>query len=395
MPGIFPAEVPLLIISVPKEITPGETRVATVPEVVGKLVKLGYTVQVQAGAGEASSIADSEFEQEGAKIIQDAAELYSSADLLLSVQPPADHPGAGKHELDMLKEGATFIGFFYSLYNFKMAGKAAGKKVNILSMDAVPRITKAQRMDALSSQTNIGGYRAVMLAAERLPKIFPLMMTAAGTIAPAKVVIMGAGVAGLQAIATAKRLGAVVDVSDVRPAVKEQVESLGAKFIEVETEENMEDEGGYAKEASAEYLKKQQEVVRKHIVDADAVITTALVPGKKAPVLVTADMVKDMRTGSVVVDMAAGYGGNCELSEPDQTVVKEGVIIVGETNLPAQAPVNASDLYARNLLSLLQYLAKIKEGELFALDLEDEIVKGALIVKDGEVIHGPTKELLG
>ncbi len=384
-----------MIISVPKEIVPGETRVAVVPDVVSKLVKLGYTVQVGTGAGEASSIADGAFEKAGAKIVTDVAALYSTADILLKVQVPAEHPATKKHEIEMMKAGATFIGFFYSLYNFAIARKAAERKVNVISMDAVPRITKAQRMDALSSQTNLAGYRAVILGAEKLGKVFPLMMTAAGTIPPAKVVIMGAGVAGLQAIATAKRMGAVVEVSDVRPAVKEQVESLGGKFIEVETDQSMEDAGGYAREASAEYLKKQQAIVRKHIVEADVVITTALVPGKKAPVLVTADMVREMRPGSVIVDMAAGYGGNCELSEPDRTVIKEGVLIVGETNLPAQAAVNASDLYARNLLALLQYLAKLKEGTLFALELDDEIVKGSLIVHDGEVIHPPTKALIG
>ena len=259
-------------------------------------------------------------------------------------------------------------------------------------MDAVPRITKAQRMDALSSQTNLAGYKAVILAANHLGKIFPLMMTAAGTIPPAKVVILGAGVAGLQAIATAKRLGAVVEVSDVRPAVKEQVESLGGKFIELPKGESLEGAGGYAKEASEEFLKKQKDLLRKHIVEADCVITTALVPGKKAPVLVTREMVDGMKSGAVIVDMAAEQGGNCEYTQPGKIVNQKGVTIIGEVNLVSFLGGAASQLYSRNIFALIEYLNK--EGKV-VLDLEDEIVKGSLIVHNGQVVHEATKSLIG
>ncbi len=380
-----------LNIGVPKEIVAGERRVAMVPETVAKVAKLGYTVQIQSGAGEEAGFADDTYKAEGAEIVTDASALYGAADILLKVQPPTTHTTGGKHELEMMKSGGVLVSFFYSLINPDLVKKAAETKVDVISMDAVPRITKAQRMDALSSQTNLAGYKTVLLAANALDKIFPLMMTAAGTIAPAKVVIMGAGVAGLQAIATAKRLGAVVEVSDVRPAVKEQVESLGAKYIEPPVEEGLEGEGGYAREATPEFLAKQQEILEKHVAEADVVITTALVPGKKAPVLVTEAMVKKMRSGAVIVDMATEQGGNCELSEMNSTVVKEGVTIIGLTNLPSHMPMNASELYSRNIHSLLQYLTK--EGKL-ELDPEDEIVTGALITRGGEIAQEKTREAM-
>ncbi|MBW7858277.1 MAG: NAD(P) transhydrogenase subunit alpha, partial [Leptonema sp. (in: Bacteria)] len=302
------------------------------------------------------------------------------------------HPATQKNELEMMKKGSVFVGFFYGLSNPELAKKAALAGVQVLSMDAVPRITKAQRMDALSSQTNLAGYKAVILAADHLHKIFPLLMTAAGTITPAKVVILGAGVAGLQAIATAKRLGAIVEVSDVRPETKEQVQSLGGKFIEPPQDESLVGEGGYAKEATAEYIAKQQELLKKHICEADAVITTAQVPGRKAPVLITADVVKQMQPGSVIVDMAAGTGGNCESTQPGKVIQEGGVTIVGHTNLPAEMAFHASQLYSRNVQALLEYLTK--EG---ALDLnpEDEIVAGALITRDGQIVHPKIKEMAG
>lgn len=291
----------------------------------------------------------------------------------------------------MLPAGATYIGFFYSLGNPDLAVKAAAQKVTVVSMDAVPRITRAQRMDALSSQTNLAGYKAVLVGANYLGKIFPLMMTAAGTVQPAKVVILGAGVAGLQAIATAKRLGAVVEVSDVRPAVKEQVESLGAKYIEPPAQEALEGQGGYAKEASADYLRKQQEILAKHIGLADVVITTALVPGKRAPVLVTESMLQGMRPGSVVVDLAAEQGGNCEWTKPGETIERNGVTIVGDTNMVSHVAFHASQLYARNVSTLLE--AFTKEGQL-VLDPEDEIIKGCVITRDGAVVHEATRALI-
>jgi NAD(P) transhydrogenase subunit alpha len=309
----------------------------------------------------------------------------------LKVQKPVDHPDEGKHELDMMKEGTILITFLYALHNPELAQKSADKGISVISMDAIPRTTLAQKMDALSSQANIAGYKSVLMVANKLHKIFPLMMTAAGTISPARIVIFGAGVAGLQALGTAKRLGAVVEVSDIRPQVKEEVESLGGKFIEVETDESMQDEGGYAKEASEDFLKKQQELVAKRVKEADAVITTALVPGKKAPVLVPEDMVKSMKPGSVILDMAVEFGGNCEVSEKDKTVEKHGVIIIGESNLPSLVPLHSSEMYAKNLQSLLGHIAK--EGKV-ELNLEDEIVDGALIVHNKEVRNEKVKEML-
>lgn len=380
-----------MIVAVPKEIANREKRVALVPESVAKLIDLKFTVQIESGAGVASNISDENYREAGAEIIKDAATLYGNADIILKVQGPMDHP-SGKHELEMMKKGALVMSFFFPLFNFKLAEKAAKLGVNILSMDSIPRITKAQRMDTLSSQTNLAGYKAVLLAANALKKIFPLMMTAAGTIAPAKVVIMGAGVAGLQAIATAKRLGAIVEVSDVRPEVKEEVQSLGAKFIEVEGSADFSGEGGYAREVTQEFLKKQQEVLETKLKEADVVITTALVPGKKAPVLITEEMVKKMKHGAVIVDMATEQGGNCEASVMNETVEKHGVTIIGETNFPSLLSGNASELYSRNLFNLIKYLCG-KEGK-FELKLEDEIVAGSLIVSGGEVIHPATKKLL-
>lgn len=381
-----------MILAVPTETTPGEKRVAIVPETVSKLNKIGHTVHVQRGAGLASGFPDSLYEKEGAVLVDDPVALYAGADVVLKVDRPQVHPKTGRNELEMMKKGAIFVGFFYSLSNPADAKQAASLGLKVLSMDAIPRTTKAQRMDALSSQTNLAGYKAVILAADHMHKIFPLLMTAAGTIAPARIVILGAGVAGLQAIATAKRLGAVVEVSDVRPETKEQVQSLGAKFIEPPQDESLVGEGGYAKEASAEYLQKQQEILRRHISEADGVVTTAQVPGRKAPVLISEDVVKGMRPGAVIVDMAAASGGNCALTEAGSVVVKHGVTIVGPTNLPADLAFNASQLYSRNLLALVEYLTK--DGRI-ELDPADEIVKGCLITSDGAIVHEKTREIAG
>ena len=378
-----------MIISVPKEIAKGEKRIAIAPETIAKLIKIGHSIQIQTSAGLEAGFTDSNYKEAGASILDDIQKLYSSADLILKVQPPQDHP-SGKHELEMMKKGSLLVSFFYSLSNPTLAKKAADNGIDIISMDAIPRITRAQRMDALSSQTNLAGYKAVIMAADALHKIFPLMMTAAGTISPARVVILGAGVAGLQAIATAKRLGAVVECSDVRTAVKEQVESLGAKYIEPPGE-SLEGTGGYAKEASEEYLKKQQETLTEHLKEADVAITTAQVPGRRAPLLITESMVKQMKPGSVIVDMAAGSGGNCALTEPDKTVVVNGVKIIGEVNIISHVAFHASQLYSRNLLSLIEYLTT--EGKVVT-DLSDEIVQGAMICKDGQVVHESTKAIL-
>ena len=380
-----------MVIAVPKEILPGENRVACVPDVVSKFIKAGFELQVEKDAGLSAGFTNAMYESAGAKVIDNLNELYSSAEIVLKVQRPLDHPEAGKHELDLMKEGTILITFLYPLNHSDLAKKCAEKKINVISMDMIPRTTLAQKMDALSSQANIAGYKSVIMCANALGKIFPLMMTAAGTISPAKVVIMGAGVAGLQALGTAKRLGAVVEVSDIRSAVKEEVQSLGGKFIEVQTDEDMQDEGGYAKEASKEFLKKQKELIFKHVTDADIVITTALVPGKKAPVLVTEEMVKNMKPGSVILDMAVEFGGNCEVSVIGKTVKKHNVTIIGEPNLPSLVPTHSSDMYAKNILSLVTHIGK--EGKV-ELNLEDEIVQGSLITNNGEVIHQRIKDLL-
>jgi NAD(P) transhydrogenase subunit alpha len=379
-----------MVIGVPKEILPGENRVACVPDVASKLIKSGFQVQVEKDAGLNAGYTNEMYEKAGAKIVS-LNELYSSADIVIKVQRPLDHPNAGKNELDLFKAGTLLITFLYPLNYPELAKKCAEKKINVISMDMIPRTTLAQKMDALSSQANIAGYKSVVMCANTLGKIFPLMMTAAGTISPARVVIMGAGVAGLQALGTAKRLGAVVEVSDIRAAVKEEVQSLGGKFIEVEGAEDMQDAGGYAKEASEEFLKKQKDLIFKHITEADIVITTALVPGKKAPILVTEEMVKNMRPGSVVLDMAVEFGGNCEVSEKGKTVKKHGVTIIGEPNLPSLVPTHSSDMYSKNILALIQHIGK--EGKV-DLKLDDEIVKGSLITHDGAVIQERIKTLV-
>jgi NAD(P) transhydrogenase subunit alpha len=380
-----------VVIAVPKEILPGEKRVAIVPDVASKLIKKGFQINVETNAGLGASFTDKDYEAAGAKIFSNVEELYNSADIVLKVQRPVEHPELNKHEIDLIKKDTLLIALVYILHYPEIAKQCAEKGVNLISMDAVPRTTLAQKMDALSSQANIAGYKSVLIAANELGKIFPLMMTAAGTIQPARVVIMGAGVAGLQALGTAKRLGAIVEVSDIRPAVKEEVESLGGRFIEVETDEDMQDEGGYAKEASEEFLKKQKELIFKHVSNADIVITTALVPGKKAPILVTEEMIKNMKPGSVVLDMAVEFGGNCEISERGETVTKHDVIIIGEDNLPGLVPVNSSSVYAKNIQALLEHISK--EG-VVELSLEDEIVKGALITHNGEVIQERTISVL-
>lgn len=380
-----------MIIAVPKEIMSGENRVAIVPEVASKLIKKGFEVHLEKGAGLNAGFLDEKYQNVGVKIVASLEELYSTADIILKVQRPIEHLGIGKHELELMKRGTLLISFFYSLHYPEVAKKSAELGINVISMDAIPRTTLAQRMDALSSQANIAGYKSVILAANHLHKIFPLMMTAAGTISPAKVVIMGAGVAGLSALGTAKRLGAVVEVSDVRPQVKEEVQSLGGKFIEVPTDESMQDASGYAKEQSEEFLRKQKEIIFKHVTEADIVITTALIPGKKAPILVTEEMIKNMKPGSVVLDMAVEFGGNCEISEKGKTIVKHDVTIIGEPNLPSLVPYHASEMYSRNLYNLIEYSSK--DG-IFIHNMQDEIIGGATIIKDGQIVHEKTKALI-
>lgn len=368
-----------------KESAAGELRVAATPETIKRYVKDGLQVVVQAGAGAGANIADTAFADAGANVAADAKAAWAAADLVLKVAPPSPQEAAS------FKPGAILVTHMFPHKNLDAVKVLAEKKVSTLAMDLIPRISRAQVMDSLSSQANIAGYKAVVLAASRLGKYFPLLMTAAGTIQPSKVVIMGAGVAGLQAIATARRLGALVEVSDIRPAVKEQVESLGAKFIELPMQESGEGQGGYAKEVSAEFLAKQQAVLKAKIAAADVVITTAQVPGRPAPKLVTADMVQAMRHGSIIVDIAADSGGNCELTENNKEVTKHGVLIMGYSNLPNTMPEDASNLYARNVQALVKLLND--KGEL-KLNLEDEIITGALLTTDGAVRHAQTAEAL-
>jgi proton-translocating NAD(P)+ transhydrogenase subunit alpha len=372
---------------VPKESLPGETRVAATPDTVARLVKHGMNVQIQAGAGTGSQITDQDYQNAGATLVSDASAGYGAADLVMKLHPPVDA------EISAMKSGTMLVSFIQALNDKAMVEKLRDRGICAFAMELVPRITRAQKMDALSSQANLAGYKAVIMAADRLPRIFPMLTTAAGTIQPAHVVIMGAGVAGLQAIATAKRLGAVVEVSDVRPAVKEQVESLGGKFIEVPTDESAEDAGGYAKEQSEEFLAKQRELVRKKIIKADVVITTAAIPGRPAPKLVTDDMVEEMPEGSVIVDLAAASGGNCTLTEKGETVVKHGVTIIGQLEVPSLVPTNATMVYAKNVLNVVEDMMD-KEGTIH-VDRSDEVVEGSLVCQNNEVVHGRVCEAHG
>ena len=377
-------------IAVPRETAPGERRVALNPQAVQQLVADGNEVLVEAGAGAESFIADEAYREGGARLVPDAPSLYGEAELVLRVGRPSED------EIALLREGTSLIGTLGVLSNPGVARTLAERGVTAISMDAIPRITRAQSMDSLSSQSTVGGYKAVLLAADRLPKFLPLLTTAAGTVRPARVLVFGAGVAGLMAIGTARRLGAVVEATDVRPVVKEQVQSLGATFLEVEmTEEekaNAQTAGGYAQEMSEDYRRRQAELIASRVGDADIVITTALIPGRPAPRLITAEMVRSMRPGSVIVDMAAEAGGNCELTEPGQEVVKHGVTIVGFTNLPAMMPLHATQMYSKNVLTLVRSL--VKDGRL-NLDFGDEIVKGATITHAGRVVHEATAKALG
>jgi H+-translocating NAD(P) transhydrogenase subunit alpha len=365
-------------IAVPKETKLKENRVAVTPDVTKSLVKKGFEVMVESGAGLNSYFSDEAYIAAGAQIVSDKNKLYSEADAVLKVNAPT------ADEIAKMKKSAVLISLMWASTNPELIEACTKAGISAFSMDAVPRISRAQKMDVLSSQANLAGYKAVLLAADNIGKILPMMTTAAGTIRPCKVVIFGAGVAGLQAIATAKRLGAVVEVTDIRPETKEQVESLGGKFIEVKGDASVKMEGGYVKGVSEEFLKMQQELVSKHVKEADIVITTALIPGRKAPLLVTEDMVKSMRFGSVIVDMAVEQGGNVVGSELNKTIVKNGVTIIGEGNIPSLLPMNASDLYAKNIETFLLHAA---DKDNFKWEMEEEITKGSLIVHNGVVVH--------
>jgi NAD(P) transhydrogenase subunit alpha len=374
-------------LAIPKERRANEARVAVSPDTVKRLKGLGLEILVETGAGAGASIPDQAFADAGARIVPDQAAALGEADIVLKVARPIMAAEGGPDEIGAMKRGAILIGMLDPYRNREQVKAYAEQGVSAFAMELVPRITRAQSMDVLSSQANLAGYKAVLDASAEFGRAFPMMMTAAGTIAPAKVFIMGAGVAGLQAIATARRLGAVVSATDVRPVAKEQVESLGASFVMVESEETKQAEtaGGYAKEMSEDYKRKQAALVAEHIKKQDVVICTALIPGRPAPRLVSADMVKSMKPGSVIVDLAVETGGNCELSEADKVVEKHGVRIVGWGNVPARIAVDASALYARNLFNFLVLIVG-KDGAL-KIDPEDEIIKGSMLTRDGRVVH--------
>ncbi len=370
------------MIVIPKEIDPLEARVAATPTSVKKLIDLGFDVAVQSGAGEASSFSDSDYQKSGAVIKPDAASLYKGGDLILKVLAPT-----GK-EIKQIKSGTKLISFIWPAQNESLLKALAKKKITALAMDSVPRITRAQSMDVLSSMSNIAGYRAVMEAAHSFGRFFTGQITAAGKMPPAKVLVIGAGVAGLAAVGTAKSLGAIVRAFDTRPVVKEQVESMGGEFIQVEFEEDGSGTGGYAKEMSKEFIDAEMALFREQAKDVDIVITTALIPGKPAPKLWLEDMVQLMKDGSVVVDLAAEQGGNCELTVPGEMVVKEGVTIVGYTNMPSRAPAQASSLYGTNLVHLAKLLCPEKNGEV-NIDFDDVIIRTMTVTKDDEITWPP------
>ena len=381
-------------IGIPKEVLDGETRIAATPDTIKKLCKMGAEVFVQAEAGYGASISDLALEESGAIIVKDAAEVYGTADIILKVQRPIKIESQGIDEISMLRKDLVLIGLLSPYFNKDQVNEYAKRGVTAISMELIPRISRAQSMDALSSQSNIAGYKAVIEAANIFGRIFPMMMTAAGTVAPAKVLVLGAGVAGLQAIATARRLGASVSAFDVRPAAKEQVESLGAKFIEVNSNDKNEAEtsGGYAREMSQEYKEQQRTVLHNSLVAQDICITTAQIPGKKAPVLITKEMVQQMKRGSVIADLAIDTGGNCELSEAGNIVDIDGVKIIGHKNWPALVPGDTSALYGRNLFNLLSLIVD-SECKTLAIDWDDEIIKGALLTRNGSVVNPSLQEM--
>jgi len=375
-----------MILGIPKEICNNETRVAVIPATVKQFVSVGFKIMIESGAGLDSQISDSDFKDSGAEIVTSASDIFSNADMILKVNSPTDE------EMNMIKKNSSFLSFFQTMKETDKVKTLQSKNVTAYSMHLIPRTTLAQKMDALSSQTNIAGYKAVLIASCHIEKYMPLLMTAAGTIPPAKVLVLGAGVSGLSAIATAKRLGAQVEASDVRPEVKEQVESLGAKFLEVDSDsDDGVGEGGYAKETSEEYKRKQAELLNERIAASDIVVTTALIPGRPAPILISDKMVNSMNSGSVIMDLAAENGGNCSLTEPDKVVNVNGVIIDGTINLAGTMSVHASQLYAKNVSAFILH-GYDKEKKEF--NLEDEIVSGSMFTHNGEIVDERTKNII-
>jgi H+-translocating NAD(P) transhydrogenase subunit alpha len=378
-------------IAVPKEKSPGETRVALTPDVVPQLIAAGHQVLVERSAGDRAGFQDEAYQAAGAQIIDDPATLYAAADMVLRVQRPSTGEAGTLNEVGLINEGAVLIGLLQPSGDPEFFNLLAQRRITALSMELVPRTTRAQMMDALSSQSTVAGYKAVLIAANALQKFFPMLMTAAGTVRPAKVLVIGAGVAGLQAIATARRIGAVVEAFDTRPVVKEQVESLGAKFVELGVGSDAQDEGGYAKELSEEHIQREKQLIHEHAAQSDVVITTALVPGRRAPVLVTAATVAAMKPGSVIVDLAGEQGGNCELTVPGETVVRNRVTIIAPLHISSELAFHASQMYSKNVSALITLLAP--KGAL-ELNLDDDIIAAVCITTNGEIRHAPTRASL-
>ncbi|MFC1717479.1 Re/Si-specific NAD(P)(+) transhydrogenase subunit alpha [Candidatus Poribacteria bacterium] len=381
-----------MIIGVVKETFPGERRVALVPEALPRLTEAGFEIQIEVGAGVAAGFSDEMYQERGAKLISERADVINSVDALLQVRGLGANPEEGASDLELFRKGQIVIGLLDPLSAPEVMEKAASRELTTFALELMPRITRAQSMDVLSAMATIAGYKAVLLAAEALPKMFPMLMTAAGTVTPAHVFIVGVGVAGLQAIATARRLGAVVQAYDIRPAVKEQVQSVGAEFVELEIDaESAETKGGYAREMDEEFYRKQREMMSRVLAENHVVITTAAVPGKKAPTLVTSEMVEGMTPGSVIVDLAAERGGNCELTRPGETVVEHGVTIIGPVNIPSTVPYDASRMFARNISSFLLHVFKDGESQ---FDPEDEIARETIVTREGQILRPEVQQAL-
>ncbi len=378
----------MMKIGVPREIHSGEKRVATTPEAAQQLQKLGFSVAIESGAGAAANFSDDAYRAVGVEIINDTKSLWFSSDIILKVRAPAKNPAFAIDEVELLKAGQILISFIWPAQNKDLMDRLVGRKVTVLAMDSVPRISRAQKLDALSSMANIAGYRAVIEAAQHFGRFFTGQITAAGKIPPAKVMVIGAGVAGLAAIGTAKSLGAIVRAFDTRPEVKEQVESMDAEFLELDFKEEGSGAGGYAKVMSPEFIKAEMELFAKQAKDVDIIITTALIPGKPAPELITEEMVKTMKNGSVIVDLAAEQGGNCKLTQADNVVAKHGVTIIGYTDLPSRLPTQSSQLYATNIRHLLVDMCPEKNGKAF-VNMDDEVVRGATVIKEGKITWPP------
>ena len=379
-----------MIIAVPKEIHANEKRVATTPDVVPQLIKLGYRVRIEAGAGDAARFSDDDYRQAGAEIVSDTRQLWQQADIVLKVRAPEDHPILNVHEAELLPEGKTLISFIWPGQNQPLLDKFSAHNHTVIAMDSVPRISRAQKLDALSSMANIAGYRAVIEAANQFGRFFTGQITAAGKVPPAKVLVIGAGVAGLSAIGTATSMGAIVRGFDTRPEVKEQVESIGAEFLELKFEEDSSGEGGYAKTMSKEFIEAEMALFAEQAKEVDIIITTALIPGKPAPKLITADMVKSMKQGSVIVDLAAEQGGNCELTQPGKVASEHGVTLIGYEDLPSRLATQSSQLYATNLRHFLTDLTPEKDGVL-TIDLDDVVIRGATVTHQGKILYPPPR----